>query len=126
MKRVELTVPIALLEDLGVLTERFFRHNESVEVLQTFSVRPQVAALFVRVRRRGPFKAPEVVRREAGRVAKRYRLERVEGLSADPRRGGGGARRAGPLPAVPRRGAARGPAAGGGARVRRKVRAQGR
>src|SRR2546422_10365422 len=111
MKRVELTVPLALLEDLGVLTERFFRHNESVEVLQTFSVRPQVAALFVRVRRRGPFKAPEVVRREAGRIAKRYRLERFEVLSADPRRGGDGARSADPPPPSRGRGGPRGPGA---------------
>ena len=112
MKRVELTVPLALLEDLGVLTERFFRHNESVEVLQTFSVRPQVAALFVRVRRRGPFKAPEVVRREAGRIAKRYRLERFEVLSADPRRGEYVAWIEYPLPAILREGATGGLAAG--------------
>src|SRR3989442_8174614 len=112
MKRVELTVPIALLEDLGVLTERFSRHNESVEVLQTFSVRPQVAALFVRVRRRGPFKAPGVVRREAGRIAKRYRLERFEVLSADPRRGEYVAWIEYPLPAILREGATGGLAAG--------------
>src|SRR5437867_13183817 len=87
MKRVELTIPLALLGDLGILNERFFRHNESVEVLQTFSVRPEVAALFVRVRRRGPFKNPEAVRREARTIAKRYRLERFEVLSADPKGG---------------------------------------
>ena len=87
MKRVELTIPLALLRDLGILNERFFRHNESVEVLQTFSVRPEVAALFVRVRRRGPFKNPEAVRREARKIAKRYRLERFEVLSADPKGG---------------------------------------
>ncbi|HLE46469.1 MAG TPA: helix-turn-helix domain-containing protein, partial [Thermoplasmata archaeon] len=74
-------------EDLGVLSGRFFRHNASVEVLQSFSVRPQVAALFVRVRRAGPFKDPEVVGREARAIARRYRLERFEVLSADPGRG---------------------------------------
>src|SRR5436309_275579 len=83
MKRVELTVPLPLLEDLGILSGRFFRHNESVEVLQTFSVRPQVAALFVRVTRRGPFKGPEAVKREARAIARRYRLERFEVLSSD-------------------------------------------
>ncbi len=87
MKRVELTVPLALLEDLGILSGRFFRHNESVEVLQTFGVRPSVAALFVRVLRRGPFKAPEAVSREARQIAKRYRLERFEILSSDPQLG---------------------------------------
>src|SRR2546425_3223202 len=125
MKRVELTVPLALLEDLGVLTERFFRHNESVEVLQTFSVRPQVAALFVRVRRRGPFKAPEVVRREAGRIAKRYRLERFEVLSADPRRGEYIAWIEYPLPPILREGGTRGLAAGGRAPGNAKARPQG-
>lgn len=87
MKRVELTVPLALLEDLGILSGRFFRHNESVEILQTFSVRPRVAALFVRVRRPGPFKDPAAVRRENRQIAKRYRLERFEVLTADPQRG---------------------------------------
>ena len=65
MKRVEVTVPLRLLEDLGIVTARFFRHNESVEVLQSFILRSRVAALFVRIRRRGPFKGPETVRREA-------------------------------------------------------------
>ena len=87
MKRVELTVPLALLEDLGILSGRFFRHNESVEILQTFGVRPNVAALFVRVLRRGAFKGPEAVKREARQIAKRYRLERFEVLSSDPQRG---------------------------------------
>ena len=87
MKRVELTVPLRLLEDVGILSERFFRHNESVEVLQSLSLRPQVAALFVRIRRTGPFKDPEAVQREARRITGRYHLERFEVLSADPRRG---------------------------------------
>ena len=87
MKRVELTVPLSLLEDLGILSARFFRHNASVEVLQSFSLRPRVAALLVRVRRRGPFKDASTVRREARTIARRYRLERFEVLSADAGRG---------------------------------------
>jgi len=87
MKRVEVTVPLRLLEDLGIVTARFFRHNESVEVLQSFILRSRVAALFVRIRRRGPFKGPETVRREARTLERRYRLERFEILSSDPRRG---------------------------------------
>ena len=87
MRRVELTVPLALIEDLGILSARFFRHNDSVEVLQSLSVRPPIVALFVRVRRRGRFKDPETVRREARGIARRYRLERFEVLSADPKRG---------------------------------------
>ena len=87
MKRLEITVPLRLIEDLGILSEQFFRNNESVEVLQSFSVRPQVAGLFVRVRRRGPFKNPETVHREARSIQNRYHLERFEVLSADVRRG---------------------------------------
>src|SRR2546427_799268 len=87
MKRLEITVPLRLIEDLGILSEQFFRNNESVEVLQSFSVRPQVAGLFVRVRRRGPFKNPETVRREARSIQNRYHLERFEVLSADARLG---------------------------------------
>ena len=41
----------------------------------------------MRVRRRGPFKNPETVRREARSIQNRYHLERFEVLSADARRG---------------------------------------
>src|SRR2546429_6421886 len=85
MKRLEITVPLRLIEDLGILSERFFRNNESVEVLQSFSVRPQVAGLFVRVRRRGPFKGPDTVRREPRSTQNRHHLQPSEGLSPDPR-----------------------------------------
>lgn len=87
MKRLEITVPLPLLEDLGILSQRFFQHNASVEILQSFPVRPGTAALVVRVRRRGPFKDLARVRREAASLAARYRLERFEILSADKARG---------------------------------------
>ena len=54
---------------------------------ETFGVRPQVAALFVRVVRRGPFKSKDAIRREARQISRRYRLERFEILSEDPERG---------------------------------------
>jgi len=87
MKRLELTVPIALLDDLGILSARFFRNNRSVEVLQSFSVRPDLTALVVRVHRRGPFKDVATVRREAMSIAKRYRVDRFDVLSMDEARG---------------------------------------
>lgn len=87
MKRLELTVPLSLLDDLGIQSGRFFRHNASVEVLQSLSIRQEVAALIVRVRRRGPFKDEATVRREARALARRYRLGRFEVLSADRERG---------------------------------------
>src|SRR2546426_1889987 len=65
MKRLELTVPTSLLDDLEILSDRFFRHNRSVQVLQSFSLRPQTNALIVRVHRKGPFKDEATVRRRA-------------------------------------------------------------
>jgi len=87
MKRVDLVVPIPLLEDLGVLSERFFRNNESLDVLQSFAVRPQVLAIIVRVHRRGPFKDLDAIRREARALVRRYRLVRFEVMFADRERG---------------------------------------
>ena len=87
MKRLELTVPASLLDDLGILSERFFRNNRAVEVLQSFAVRPQIAALVVRVRRKGPFKDAATVRREARDIARRYRVERFDVVSMDAGRG---------------------------------------
>lgn len=87
MKRVELTVPLRLLEDLGIVSGRFFRHNGRLEILQSFLVQPVVAAVLVRVQRRGPFKDLAVVAREAREIARRYRLKRFEVVSADPDQG---------------------------------------
>ena len=87
MKRLELTVPLRLLEDLGILSGRFFRHNDRLEILQSFVVRPKVAAMFVRVRRRGPFKDLASVAQEAHEIARRYQLKRFEVVSADPGQG---------------------------------------
>ena len=84
MKRLELTIPLRLLEDLGILSGRFFRNNEGLEILQSFFVRPTVAALFVRVRRRGPFKDLPAVACEAREIARRYRLKRFEVVSVNP------------------------------------------
>jgi len=87
MKRLELTVPTSLLDDLEILSDRFFRHNRSVQVLQSFSLRPQTNALIVRVHRKGPFKDEATVRREARAIARRYRVARFEILSTDRTRG---------------------------------------
>src|SRR3989475_3580714 len=87
MKRLELTVPTSLLDDLEILSDRFFRHNRSVQVLQSFSLRPQTNALIVRVHRKGPFKDEATVRREARAIAPRYPVSRFEILSTGPTRG---------------------------------------
>src|SRR5256884_7903196 len=82
MKHLDVVVPTRLLEDVGILTELFFRNNESVDVLQSFAVRPKVLALVVRVHRRGAFKDLETIRREARSLVRRYRLHRLEPLFA--------------------------------------------
>src|SRR2546425_4874974 len=87
MKRLELTVPTSLLNDLEILSDRFFRHNRSVQVLQSFSLRPQTNALIVRVHRKGPFKDEATVRRGARAIARRYPVARFEILSTDRTRG---------------------------------------
>lgn len=80
-------MPIRLLEDLRILSAWFFRSNESLEILQSFAVRPNVLALVVRVRRGGPFKGLETIRLEARALVRRYRLTRFEVLSANRDRG---------------------------------------
>jgi len=86
MKHLDVVVPTRLLEDVGILTELFFRNNESVDVLQSFAVRPKVLALVVRVHRRGAFKDLEMIRREARSLVRRYRLARFELMSANRER----------------------------------------
>src|SRR5205823_1568367 len=87
VKHLDVVVPTRLLEDVGILTELFFHNNESVDVLQSFAVRPHVLAFVVRVRRRGPFKDLEAIRREARALVRRYRLARFELMSASRERG---------------------------------------
>src|SRR3989442_1541500 len=83
MKRLELTVPTSLLDDLEILSDRFFRHNRSVQVLQSFSVRPQTNALIVRVHRKGPFKDEATVRRDDRAIPRREPVARFELLPTD-------------------------------------------
>ena len=87
MKHLDIVVPTRVLEDVGILTELFFRNNESVDILQSFAVRPNVLALVVRVRRRGPFKDLDAIHREARSLVRRYRLARFELMSANRERG---------------------------------------
>ena len=87
MKQLDVVVPTRLLEDVGILTELFFRNNESVDILQSFAVRPNVLALVVRVRRRGSFKDLDMIHREARALVRRYRLARFELMSANRERG---------------------------------------
>jgi predicted DNA binding protein len=87
VKHLDIVVPTRVLEDVGILTELFFRNNESVDILQSFAVRPTVLALVVRVRRRGPFKDLDAIHREARALVRRYRLARFELMSANRERG---------------------------------------
>jgi len=87
VKHLDIVVPTRVLEDVGILTELFFRNNESVEILQSFAVRPHVLALVVRVHRRGPFKDLDAIHGEARALVRRYRLTRFELMSANRDRG---------------------------------------
>ena len=84
VKRVEFRVPVGALYDLGVLSRRFFRNNERLEVLQTFQLRTGVVTHILRVRRRGPWRPIAEVERMRRELVARYDLSGFEILSTDP------------------------------------------
>ncbi len=86
MKRVEFRVPVEALYDSGVLSRRFFRNNERLEVLQTFQLRTGIVTHVLRVRRRGPWRPIAEVERMRGELVERYDLSDFEVLSTDPER----------------------------------------
>jgi len=86
VKRVEFRVPVGALYDLGVLSRRFFRNNERLEVLQTFQLRTGVVTHILRVRRRGSWRPIEEVERMRRELVARYDLSDFEILSTDPGR----------------------------------------
>ena len=65
MKRVELTIRLALLENLGVLNERFFRHNEAVESSGP-SVTARLRDMLVLAHRLGSYDTPAKVSLDRG------------------------------------------------------------
>ena len=86
MKRVEFRVPVEALYDLGVLSHRFFRNNERLEVLQTFQLRSDVVTHILRIRRRGPWRPIAEVERMRRELVERYDLSGFEIVSTDPKR----------------------------------------
>ena len=86
MKRVEFRIPVETLYDLGLLSRRFFRNNERLELLQTFPLRTGVVTHILRIRRRGPWRVPAEVERMRRELVQRYSLSDFEVLSMDPKR----------------------------------------
>jgi len=86
VKRVEFRVPVGALYDLGVLSRRFFRNNERLEVLQTFQLRTGVLTHILRVHRRGPWRPMAEVEQMRRELVARYDLSDFEILSTEPRR----------------------------------------
>lgn len=87
MKRVEFRVPAEVLLGLGLLSRRFFDHNDRLEILQTFQLREGFLTHVLRIRRRGPWRAAAEVERMRRELVARYALTDFEVLATDPKRG---------------------------------------
>jgi hypothetical protein len=83
MKNVTLTLPTDRLLALGLFPERFFRSNESLEVLQAFRLGGNDLTLLVRIRRRGRGPTEREVAAQGAALRKRYGLKHFELLSID-------------------------------------------
>ena len=82
MRKVTLRLPTKTATDLGVVNPRFFRNNESLEVLQAFAAGDAVTQV-VRIRRRGRLPPNEKIERRRGELLGRYALRHFEILDRD-------------------------------------------
>jgi predicted DNA binding protein len=85
MRKVTLRLPTKVATDLGVVNPRFFRHNESLTVLQAFAAGDAVTQV-VRIRRRGPLPPNAGIERRRGELLGRYALRHFEVLERDEAR----------------------------------------
>ena len=85
MRKVTLRLPTKVATDLGVVSARFFRHNESLAVLQAFAAGDAVTQV-VRIRRRGPLPPNAGIERRRGELLGRYALRHFEVLERDEAR----------------------------------------
>lgn len=86
MRKVTLRLPTKAVTDLGFVNPRFFRHNERLEVLQTFAAGDAVSQI-VRIRRRGRLPPTSGIERRRAELADRYTLRHFEVLDRDERAG---------------------------------------
>lgn len=85
MRRVTLRLPTKAATDLGLVNPRFFRNNESLEVLHAFAAGGAVTQI-VRIRRRGELPANDQIEGRRGELLGRYALRHFEVLARDEAR----------------------------------------
>lgn len=85
MRKVTLRLPTKVATDLGVVNPRFFRHNESLEVVQAFAAGDAVTQV-VRIRRKEPLPPNAEIERRRGELLGRYALRHFEILERDEAR----------------------------------------
>ncbi|HKZ64225.1 MAG TPA: helix-turn-helix domain-containing protein [Thermoplasmata archaeon] len=85
MRKVTLRFPTKAATDLGVVSARFFRNNESLEVLQSFAAGDAVTQV-VRIRRRNALPPNAVIERRRPELLGRYALGHFEILARDEAR----------------------------------------
>jgi len=85
MRKVTLRLPTKVATDLGVVNARFFRHNESLTVLQAFAAGDAVTQV-VRIRRRAPLPPNAAIEGRRGELLGRYALRHFEVIERDESR----------------------------------------
>src|SRR3990172_11895744 len=85
MRKVTLRFPTKAATDLGVVNARFFRNNESLEVLQSFAAGNAVTQI-VRIGRRNALPPNALIERRRPELLGRYALGHFEILARDEAR----------------------------------------
>ncbi len=85
MRKLTLRLLTKAVVDLGLVSPRFFAHNESLEVLHTFASADSVSQV-VRIRRKGPLPSTAEIERRRGELLGRYALQGFEVLDRDDAR----------------------------------------
>lgn len=85
MRKVTLRIPTKTVARLGLVNPRFFRNNESLEVLHTFAAGDEVSQV-VRIRRKTTLPPTPEIQGKRGELLGRYALRRFEVLERDEER----------------------------------------
>lgn len=86
MRLVTLSLATDGLQALGLFPSRFFRHNESLEVLQAFRLAGTDVTLLVKILRRDRGPSEAEVARQGEALKRRYGLEHFELLGVEEER----------------------------------------
>ena len=85
MRKVTLRLPTRAAADLGLVNERFFRHNESLTVVRAFAA-GQAVTQVVRIRRKAPLPPNVDIEHRRYELLGRYALRHFEVLERDEAR----------------------------------------